>query len=146
MNNISYIERMLLSNQQLTINEILDLNKFTEKRGLLLNEKQAISLINNRNRCLKELGRIEIGSGTLEKIIYTFYTSSYIDKDNYLEILEELTNIFYLYQNEFDNKLTDDQIIEYIKKSYEECGTIELLEGLYLENLRDKLLNGETYE
>lgn len=137
---------MLLSNQQLTINEILDLNKFTEKRGLLLNEKQAISLINNRNRCLKELGRIEIGSGTLERIIYTFYTSSYIDKDNYLEILEELTNIFYLYQNEFDNKLTDEQIIEYIKKSYEECGTIELLEGLYLENLRDKLLNGETYE
>lgn len=137
---------MLLSNQQLTINEILDLNKFTEKRGLLLNEKQAISLINNRNRCLKELGRIEIGSGTLEKIIYTFYTSSYIDKDNYLEILEELTNIFYLYQNEFDNKLTDEQIIEYIKKSYEECGTIELLEGLYLENLRNKLLNGEAYE
>lgn len=146
MKNISYIERMLLSNQQLTINEILDLNKFTEKRGLLLNEKQAISLINNRNRCLKELGRIEIGSGTLEKIIYTFYTSSYIDKDNYLEILEELTNIFYLYQNEFDNKLTDEQIIEYIKKSYEECGTIELLEGLYLENLRNKLLNGEAYE
>lgn len=146
MKNISYIERMLLSNQQLTINEILDLNKFTEKRGLLLNEKQAISLINNRNRCLKELGRIEIGSGTLEKIIYTFYTSSYIDKDNYLEILEELTNIFYLYQNEFDNKLTDEQIIEYIKKSYEECGTIELLEGLYLENLRNKLLNGESYE
>ena len=137
---------MLLSNQQLTINEILDLNKFTEKKGLLLNEKQAISLINNRNRCLKELGRIEIGSGTLEKIIYTFYTSSYIDKDNYLEILEELTNIFYLYQNEFDNKLTDEQIIEYIKKSYEECGTIELLEGLYLENLRNKLLNGEAYE
>ena len=146
MKNISYIERMLLSNQQLTINEILDLNKFTEKKGLLLNEKQAISLINNRNRCLKELGRIEIGSGTLEKIIYTFYTSSYIDKDNYLEILEELTNIFYLYQNEFDNKLTDEQIIEYIKKSYEECGTIELLEGLYLENLRNKLLNGEAYE
>lgn len=146
MKNISYIERMLLSNQQLTINEILDLNKFTEKRGLLLNEKQAISLINNRNRCLKELGRIEIGSGTLEKIIYTFYTSSYIDKDNYLEILEELTNIFYLYQNEFDNKLTDEQIIEYKKKSYEECGTIELLEGLYLENLRNKLLNGEAYE
>lgn len=137
---------MLLSNQQLTINEILDLNKFTEKKGLLLNEKQAISLINNRNRCLKELGRIEIGSGTLEKIIYTFYTSSYIDKDNYLEILEELTNIFYLYQNEFDNKLTDEQIIEYIKKSYEECGTIELLEGLYLENLRNKLLNGKAYE
>ena len=137
---------MLLSNQQLTINEIIDLNKFTEKRGLLLNEKQAISLINNRNRCLKELGRIEIGSGTLEKIIYTFYTSSYIDKDNYLEILEELTNIFYLYQNEFDNKLTDEQIIEYKKKSYEECGTIELLEGLYLENLRNKLLNGEAYE
>ena len=146
MKNISYIERMLLSNQQLTINEILDLNKFTEKRGLLLSEKQAISLINNRNRYLKELGRIEIGSGTLERIIYTFYTSSYIDKDNYLEILEELTNIFYLYQNEFDNKLTDEQIIEYIKKSSEECGTIELLEGLYLENLRDKLLNGETYE
>lgn len=146
MKNISYIGRMLLSNQRLTINKILDLNKFTEKRGLLLNEKQAISLINNRNRCLKELGRIEIGSGTLEKIIYTFYTSSYIDKDNYLEILEELTNIFYLYQNEFDNKLTDEQIIEYIKKSYEECGTIELLEGLYLENLRNKLLNGEAYE
>lgn len=146
MKNISYIGRMLLSNQQLTINEILDLNKFTEKRGLLLNEKQAIGLINNRNRCLKELGRIEIGSGTLEKIIYTFYTFSYIDKDNYLEILEKLTNIFYLYQNEFDNKLTDEQIIEYIKKSYEECGTIELLEGLYLENLRNKLLNGEAYE
>lgn len=146
MNNIGYIEKILLSNQKLTIKEILELNKFTEKMGLLLTEKQVISLINNRNRVLKELGRIEIGSGILEKIIYAFYTSSYIDQDNYLEVLEELTNIFYIYQNEFDNKLTDEQIIEYIKKSYEECGTIELLDSLYLENLRNKILNGEFYE
>lgn len=105
-------------------------------------------MIDNRDNALKQLGRIELGTGIIADIIYEFYDSSYIDKDNYLELLLEFTEVFYLYQQEFDNKLTDEQIIKYMKKEFEELagGSIKLLETTCFDNLRDKILNGDYYD
>lgn len=93
------------------------------------------------------MGRIEVGVGILDKIIYEFYDSSYIDQDNYLEILEELSNVFYLYQTEMSHCLTDEQIIKYLRRKFDdECkGSTELLESLSFENLKEELKNGEFY-
>lgn len=51
-------------------------------------------MIGNRDNALKQLGRIELGTGIIADIIHEFYDSSYIDKDNYLELLLELTEVF----------------------------------------------------
>lgn len=131
----------LIMSNQLAINEIYNLNKITERYGLILSKKQITSLIKNRNTILKEFGRIEIGSGILEDIIYEFCDSLYIDKNNYYNNLIELTRVFYLYQDELENKLTDEQIIKYMKDNFDNIcgGSIEFLESECLEKLKNEL-------
>lgn len=130
----------LIINNQLAVNEIYNLNKITERYGLVLSKKQITNLIKNRNIILKELGRIEIGSGALEEIIYEFCDSLYIDKTNYYNNLIELTRIFYLYQDELNNKLTDEQIIKYMKDNFDNicCGSVEILESECLDKLKNE--------
>lgn len=138
---ISNINNLLLNHQETTIKQIVELNETTEKYGLSLTKEQAIDLVNNRNTILKEVGRIELGGGILEKLIYEFCDSSYIDKEEYLYILEELTNIFYEYREEFDGKLTDEQMIKYMKNKFETTcnGSLELLAYKELEYLKEHL-------
>ena len=102
---------LLVLNDNKCLKDILLLNEVTSKKGLVLEEKQIFELINYKNDVLKESGRIEI-SPILDKIIYEFYNSPYVDEENYLLTIEQLTETFYLYQKEFDNKLTDEEIIE----------------------------------
>lgn len=138
---ISDINNLLINNQETTVNEIVELNKITEKYGLTLTKEQAIDLVNNRNTILKEVGRIELGGGILEKLIYEFCDSSYIYKDEYLDILEELTNIFYEYREEFAGKLNDEQIIKYMKNKFNTTcnGSLELLAYRELDYLKGHL-------
>lgn len=133
---------LVFNDFSLALNDIISLNKFTENYGLSLTKEQAITLVKNRNTILKDIGRIEIGGGILEKLIYEFYDSTYIDKYNYLETLIKLTDIFYLYQGEFDYKLTDEQIIKYMRSKFEKyCGSLELLEGICFEELKENGFN-----
>lgn len=136
------MNNLVFNDFSLALNDIISLNKFTENYGLSLTKEQAITLVKNRNTVLKDIGRIEIGGGILEKLIYEFYDSTYIDKYSYLETLIKLTDIFYLYQGEFDYKLTDEQIIKYMRSKFEKyCGSLELLEGICFEELKENGFN-----
>lgn len=134
-------ENLLMKNDSLAVKQILDLNEFTSKRDLIFTKEMAMDLIETRKNILFDLGRIEVGSGVLEQIIYEFYDSYYIDKDNYMEVFEELVYLFYHYQMEFDNILSDLQILKYMKNYFElECaGSIELLGSMGISDLREKL-------
>ena len=46
---ISNIDNLLINSQKTAINEIVELNKTTEKYGLTLTRKQVLDLINYRN-------------------------------------------------------------------------------------------------
>ena len=72
------ISNLLINNQEISVHEIIGLNKITEKYDLTLTREQAIELVNHRNAILKEVGRVELGGGILEKLIYEFCDSSYI--------------------------------------------------------------------
>lgn len=141
LKKLSNINNLVINNQETTVNEIIELNKVTEKYGLFLTKEEATDLVNNRNATLKEVGRIELGSGILEKLIYEFCDSSYLYKDEYLDILEELTNIFYKYREEFDEKLTDEQIIKYMRNKFDTTcnGSLELLVYKELDYLKEHL-------
>ena len=146
--SINNVNSLTLNNDTLILKKIIELNKITSRKGLFLTRTEALDLISNKNINLKEMGRVEFGLGILDRIIYTFYDSAYIDKDNYLEMLEGLTNVFYLYQASFDNKLTDEEIFNYMKKCFDsECaGSIELLESFSFDKLKQRLENGNLYE
>ncbi len=138
------IDNFSLTNRNLTLKKISELNELTLKYGLKLTDKEINNLIDHKNNILKEIGRVEILDNTLENLIYEFCDSNYIDSENYYQILYELTNIFYIYQNEFCHKLTDEQIIKYLKFNFENncASSIELLESVYFEDLKNKLSNG----
>lgn len=121
-------------------NIILSTNNITKERGLTLTDREINELIENKNETLNNLSRVEI-TPIIDKIIYEFYDSSYIDNDNYFETINDITNIFFKYQKEFNN-LTDAHILKYLKDSFETVcnGAVELLEDTSL--LKEQLEEG----
>lgn len=138
--NIINLNNLVLCNDKNTLNNILSLNKKTEVFNLFLTKKDALNLIQVKNNILKENGRIEILSNVIETIIVEFCDSPYIYKDEYVETLEELINIFYLYQMEFEG-MADEDIIKYMKEKFNtsSCGSLVLLRNEELDNLRREL-------
>lgn len=124
--------------------QILKCNEFTAKYGLTLTPKQAMNLVETRCRSLKDNGRIEFGTGIIDKIIKEFCDSPFLNKDNYEETLEELIQIFYYYKNETLDKLSDDELIKYMKKAFDgPCqGSLELLADTELDRMARNIRYG----
>lgn|GEM_PF-6036413 len=62
---------------------------------------------------------MELGRGMLDKLIYMFCDSEYINSDNYLETPEGLIELFYEFRNETDDRLTDDELLAFMKEQFE---------------------------
>lgn len=142
MNNI-----ILHRNDQENINNLVSMNEITKEKNLVLSKREILMLVENKNNVLKDIGRVEIGKSIIDDIIYAFYDSSYIDSDNYFETIDELINIFYMYQDKFSNYLVDEEIILYLRKCFDEVGgSLELLSGVSFDKLNTKIVYGEYDE
>lgn len=115
--------------QKLAVNEIVKCNRLTENFGLVLTEEEAVELVETRTLSLKNTGRIEFGSGIIDKIVKEFCGSPYISMHNYVETLHELVEIFYYYKNETLDLLSDDELIKFMYKDFDNVcqGSLELL-------------------
>jgi hypothetical protein len=117
--------------------ELRQCNEMTAKFGLYLTESQIKSIVNKRFEALKNTGRIEFGKGIIKKLIYEFCDSPFIDKRNYEDILLELLDSFYYFKNESMDLISDDELISFMKKHFDEVcqGSIEYLNSTSLEDL-----------
>ncbi|GMQ65358.1 DUF6323 family protein [Vallitalea maricola] len=124
------------SSTEQQVNEIIRLNEETIKYGLTLSKHEIMQIIDVRNDLLKGYGRIELGTEIINKLIKSFYNSSYIQQDMYVSTLMELQEVFYYMKNETEDNLSDDEIIEILREFFEDyCkGSIELLQGREIEN------------
>lgn len=142
MNNI-----ILYENDKENINNLVNMNEITKDKNLVLSLKEILMLIENKNNTLKDIGMVEIGKPIIDDIIYAFYDSSYIDSDNYFETINELVNIFYVYQDKFSDYLIDEEIIYYLRNSFDEVGgSLELLSSVSFDKLNTKIVYGECDE
>lgn len=151
--------------QKLAVAEIEKSNEYTRQFGLTLSHFDAVELVETRTLALKGSGRIEFGGGVIEKIIRAFCHSPYVSKYNYTETLHDLTEMFYYYKNETLDLISDDDLIKFMKNSFDgTCqGSLELLAGRELNNmarslrygrdlhdtenmLDDELVEGEEYD
>lgn len=134
--------------KQIEITNIERCNKITSKYGLVLSNKQILGLLEKRKETLKATGRVEFRGGVIEKIIKEFCDSPYINKENYESTLYELINIFYEYKNETMDLITDDELIDFMKKSFDGVckGDIEYLAGTIMYQMREKLINGKSID
>jgi len=126
------------------VKELQACNKISEKFGLYLSESQIQNLVEKRFKALRDTGRIEFGEGILKKLIYAFCDSPYVYRDEYEEMLLELQDIFYFFKNESEDRLLDDELIEFMKSTFNGIaqGSLDYLAGTSLEDLCRKERNG----
>ena len=134
--------------KEMEIANIKKCNEYTNKYGLILSDNQISNLLERRKETLKETGRIEFREGIIDKLIKEFCDSPYINQENYAETLYELIEIFYEYKNEIMDLITDDELIEFMKKSFDGIcqGDLEYLSGTVMYRMRENLLNGKPIE
>lgn len=134
--------------QQQAASELLHLNDYTAHFGLQLTPEQATELVETRSHALGQNGRIEFGGGVLDKIIQRFCDSPYLHTRNYTQTLHQLTEIFYYYKNETMDLIGDDELLDFMKDSYDGVcqGSLELLADRELYYLARDLRFGSPSE
>jgi hypothetical protein len=135
---------MMAEQQKRQVERVLECNNKTEQYGLALSQEEAKNLMICRKDSLSENQRVEFGEGILPKIIDSFCDSQFINQDNYVEILSELQDIFYLYKNETKDELIDDELLDFMKKQYEEIcfGDMDYLKNTCLERFGRAVRSG----
>lgn len=134
----------LLQNQQNQIGRVLETNKGTERFGLTLTRQDAELIVEERKNSLKGQRRVEFGEGIVTKIIYEFCDSGFIDQNNYVDTIIRLQEIFYLFKNEMEDEITDDELLHIMKEQFEQIcfGDLDYLEGTCLANFAQAVRAG----
>lgn len=118
------------------LSKLVETNQYTGKFGLTLSQKDAQLILENRKMTLREQKRVEFGEGIVPKIIYEFCDSDYIHQSNYADTIIRLQEIFYLYKNEMNDEITDDELIHLMKEQFENVcfGDLDYLENTCLSD------------
>ena len=135
---------MILLQQQNQLAKVLETNQITAKFGLSLTAQDAELILEERKNVLKEQKRVEFGQGIVPKIIFEFCDSDYIDQNNYVDTIVRLQEIFYLYKNEMQDEITDDELLHLMKEQFEKIcfGDLDYLEGTCLANFAQAIRAG----
>ena len=133
---------VLQSQNQLA--KVIETNQYTEQFGLTLSQQDAQLILENRKMALREQKRVEFGEGIVPKIIHEFCDSNYIDQNNYVDTIIRLQEIFYLYKNEMNDEITDDELIHLMKEQYENLcfGDLDYLENTCLSDFAQAIRAG----
>lgn len=125
---------LALLNHNQWLAQVQETNQRTERFGLTLSEEDAELLLQEKSEILKKERRVELGESILPRLIYAFCDSSFLSQDNYLETLIRLQEIFFLYKNEMQDEVTDEELLNFMREQFEEAcyGDLDYLEGTCL--------------
>ena len=129
---------LILPNAEVAAGErLLACNRITARYGLTLSPETISVLLEGRRTALARTGRVEFGGGVLEKLVYAFCDSPYVSQADYGETLLTLQDLFYHFKNESADRLSDDELIEAMARTFDERagGSLEYLAGTALEEL-----------
>ena len=135
---------MVLLQQETQMAKVMEMNRVTEKYGLVLSEQDAKLIVSERANALQEQRRVEFGGGIVPRIIEEFCDSDFIDQSNYAETMIRLQEIFYLYKNEMQDEISDDELLHLMKEQFETIcfGDLDYLEGTCLNNFSQAIRAG----
>lgn len=135
---------MILLQEQNQLSKVIKTNELTERFGLCLMEQDAKLILEERKNSLAEQKRIEFGESIATKIIYEFCDSDYIHQSNYVDTIVRLQEIFYLYKNEMQDEITDDELLHLMKEQFENLcfGDLDYLESTCLANFAEAIRAG----
>lgn len=123
-------------------------NGMTQRYGLTLTLPQMFALMAERQNALVESGRMELGEGILPTLIYAFCDSPYLIKEEYAQQLMTLQNLFYLFKNDTDGILADDELLLAMKRLFNDKGhgSLEYLENATVSDIVRAALGREESE
>lgn len=135
-------------NTEKEVMKIINCNEFLHKYNLDLSQKDVEGIIEKRKESLKQFGRIEFDNWVVEKIIKEFCDSQYISKENFINTIYELIDIFYFYKNETNDLVSDDELIKFMKKYYDNFahGDLEYLSNTILEKMKRNILTNKPMD
>ena len=135
---------MIYLQSQNQLAKVMETNRTTEKWGLVLNEQEAKLILEERAHALRQERRVEFGPGIAEKVIYEFCNSDFINQENYVDTIIRIQEIFYLYKNEMQDEITDDELLHLMKEQFENLcyGDLDYLEGTCLDNFAQAIRAG----
>lgn len=124
-----------IMNNQMWLKQVQETNQYTMQFGLSLSNEDTEILLAEKNNILKVERRVEFGQSILPQIIYVFCDSAYISQTNYTETLIRLQEIFYMYKNEMQDEITDEELLNFMKEQFETVcyGDLDYLEGTCLD-------------
>lgn len=133
--SISLFTALAAAGEARELSQVLACNERSEEFGLFLTPEEAKQLVAAKNESLAKCQRAEFGSGVLNKLIEAFCDSDFIEQDEYLNILSELQDIFYLFKNESVDELSDDELIAFMREQFETVcfGDLDYLADTCLE-------------
>ena len=102
--------------------EIAECAAFTAPLGLVLSPGDIAAVEESRQEALKSSGRVEFSGGIMKKLITAFYTSPYIQSSSYAQTLCELQEQFYYLKNASGDRLSDDELLEAMRKIFDGPG------------------------
>ncbi|MGN0277288.1 MAG: DUF6323 family protein [Hominisplanchenecus sp.] len=119
-------------------------NEKTERFGLVLSQEEMEALLEQRKEILKWEERIEFGEGILPKLVYTFCDSGYLSQQDYADTLGRLQEIFYQFKNEMQDRVTDEELLDFMREQFDEVcfGDLDYLESTCLEAFARKVRAG----
>ena len=140
----NYLQKL---SENYQVGQILKTNETSKENGLTLTEEEAKALVAARGDTLREERRVEFGDSISPKLIRAFADSSFINQEDYAEIIARLQEIFFLYKNESMDMVTDDELLAIMKNAYENesAGDLEYLEGTALEAFARNVRAGENW-
>ncbi len=122
-------------------------NEESKENGLTLTKEDATALVAARGDTLREERRVEFGDSISPKLIRAFADSSFINQEDYAEIIARLQEIFFLYKNESMDMVSDGELLGIMKNAFENesGGDLEYLEGTALEAFARTVRAGENW-
>lgn len=139
----SWLDLLQNTNQ---LAKVVETNDFTERFGLVLSQEDAQLIVDNRKTSLKEQKRVEFGESVTPKIIKEFCDSAYINQTNYVDTIIRLQEIFYLFKNEMNDEITDDELLHIMREQFDNLcfGDLDYLEGTCLSDFAQAIRAGYT--
>lgn len=110
---------MVLLQDQNLIEKVLETNQTSGQYGLVLTEQDAKLILKEHANSLREQKRIEFGDSVIPRIIYEFCDSDYLEQSSYAASIIRLQEIFYMYKNEMQDEITDDELLHLMKEQFE---------------------------
>lgn len=137
-------ELMQATRQTQELAVVSSCNEKSEAFGLALTEEQARELVVSHHASLASHRRVEFGYSILKPLIFTFCDSPYVDRDNYLDTLKRLQDIFYEYKSECGEELTDEELLNFMREQFDQTchGNMDYLETTCLERFARKIRSG----